>query len=446
MNVLDRRVTLQRRLLHLLLLGPHGDLLRRTIHDLLLLLILTNRLSTMTRVLLDKLDQVAVRALALVGDRVRLVVGPVQAHPRDVRHVLGQVVLHDIHLGDDDVRAARAAAVRLGQRVVYRRQGLAVGAVLAEVVQQDVLGAVEHDVLEAVGHDGGDGPCLHGGDRLGLDDGLEAAGEEVVGEAADVARRQVLGVALGGVGVLGALGAVVDCEGREVLLGAVLEVQVARETGEVGRLGRRECQPPLELLGQRSQLVHDRPPVVVGSREDEGGGAVVARDVVAPGAVAELADQRGVGGLGERLDGLDILDVALVNLLALAVGLVHNDRGEADTCSGGGVRVKSHADREVLVELLGGGPERALGDCVFRVEVAHQDDLLLLLLKERIMDRLGGKRVDGGEHLLLHKVNNAGIRLAGRHHWLSRRLGLFMFLTQKISLVHHIRDTAHGPP
>lgn len=405
--MLDWSDALQRLLMDVIR-SPHRDLLRPTVHHLLLL---PNRLSTVTGALLDELDQVAVCALALVGDRVGLVVSPVEPHPRDVRHVLGQVVLHDVHLGDDDVRAA---AVCRREGVVDGRQGLAVGAVLAEVVQQDVLGAVEHHVLEAVGHDGGDGPGLQGGDRLGLDDGLEAAGQEVVGEAADVAGRQVLGAALGAVGVLAALGAVVDGEGREVLLGAVLEVQVAREPGKVGRLGRGEGQPALELLGQGPQLVGDGAAVVVEAREDEGGGAVVARDVVAPGAVAELANQRGVGGLGEGLDGLDVLDVALVNLLALAVGLVHDNRWEPDTCLRSSIRVESYTDGEVLVELLGGGPERPLGDRVICVKVAHQDDLLLLLLEEGIMERLGGKRVDASEHLLLYKVDNARIRSASR--------------------------------
>lgn len=410
MDVLDGRDALQRLLMNIIR-SAHGDLLRPTVHHLLPL---ANRLSAMAGALLDELDQVAVCALALVRDGVRLVVSPVEPHPRDVRHVLGQVVLHDVHLGDDDVGAA---AVCGRQGVVHGRQGLAVGAVLAEVVQQDVLGAVEHHVLEAVGHDGGDGAVLDRGDRLGLDDGLEAAGQEVVCEAADVAGREVLGAALGGVRVLAALGAVVDGEGGEVLLGAVLEVQVAREPGKVGRLGGREGQPALEPLGQGPQLVGDGAAVVVEAREDEGGGAVVARDVVAPGAVAELADQRGVGGLGEGLDGLDVLDVALVNLLALAVGLVHDNRGESDSCFRGGVRVESYTDGEVFVELLGGGPERALSDRIICIKIADQDDLLLLLLEEGIMERLGGKGVDSSEHLLLYKVDNARIRLVSHSEW-----------------------------
>lgn len=47
------------------------------------------------------------------------------------------------------------------------------------------------------------------------------------------------------------------------------------------------------------------------------------------------------------------------------------------------------------------------------------------------MDRLGGKRVDGGEHLLLHEIDNAGIRLAGRSQGVLRSWACSCYLRRR---------------
>lgn len=362
---------------------------------------LMETLNMMRAVVLDKIHQVLDGTVAYVDRCGALVAGLVELDERHVRDVLGNVVLDDVHLGNDDLLGAVRGAVHAGQGLVHGSQGAAVRAVLPEVVQQDILARVHDHIVVVVGHHRGDGAVVRRRDRLGLDAGLQPAGHKVLDERADGG-----GIHAPAVGELLLGGALVDAKGREIGVVVDGQVQVAREAGKVGDLGRRELERAGVLFGERPQLGGEPLAVGVGLGKDETGRTTGPFDVLAPGIRAHLPNERLVAVLGKRLDGVD-LPRLVKDRLAVVLGAVQHDRRKGHPGGLRGGQVRGDAEGEILMQLFCGGEEGGVGCGIGAVNVTDDHDLAALLEEETVMGLLVAQDGDGGEDLFRHELHDA---------------------------------------
>lgn len=296
-------------------------------------------------------------------------------------------------------------------------------------LEQHVFVRVDYHILVVLrDHDGDGAGFLLLGDRLALDRGLEAPGDEVGDEFADLLLAEVGGGALGGVGELLVLLRVLDGEGGPV---AGFEVEVAGVLAEGFGVDGGEVEPALVRFGDGFEGFGEGFALLGGLGEDVGEGDAGLRVKVLVSARCEVEDvwrrrdtyshvasirlrshvsnQRRARRLGEVHDGV-LGEALLERVLALVKRLVEHDGRLLHALGLGNLRIRHGAKQEAVPQLIGGLGESAVAALVVGGKEADQHDLVrhLELFQDILAEHLAHAR-----QALLGHVGDDGLRLAG---------------------------------
>lgn len=359
----------------------------------------------MRALLLHESNKILHGPVTRVRDRAALVTSLVQLDEWYIWNVLKQIILHDVDLGNRNPIRTIGAAVHARKSLVHGVHRIAVGAVLAVEIEEDVLIAVQHNLLVRLGDHDAYGAIVGIWYGLRLDGWLETASSEASNKGIHICLGEGTFALVKRVLLL--LGAIKDSQGGEGAVGRLsLEMEISGEALEVGYLGGRELDGACMILCDRSEKVLQGLAILIGLVENEHGGSVRARNVLAPRLGARLTNQRLEARLGKILDSVDV--PALVeDHLAFAIGLVQHKGRERDASCLGRLGVCGHADGEILVELFRRSGKYIARGCVVVVKVPDKYDLRFFLEKEIIMLLLVSKIGDSGKELLGHEVDDS---------------------------------------
>jgi hypothetical protein len=193
-------------------------------------------------VLGDEGGEVLNSAGTAVLDGLTLAVGGEELDGRETLDLVGNVVGGGIDLGDGDL--VGVGLEHLTQLLVLGSKGLAVTAPGGVELDQDILVGVHDNLVVVLGNNDGDGAVVLLGDGVGLDAGVDLAGNEFVEELADLLLGEVSALE----GVLLVLRGVLDGESGPL---ADLEVEVTSVLTESRGVNGSKVDLALVLLGDR---------------------------------------------------------------------------------------------------------------------------------------------------------------------------------------------------
>jgi hypothetical protein len=220
------------------------------------------RINAILAILLDKCGEILNSTATRVEDWSVLLSGNEELDGREALDVIWNIVGGGIDLGNDNLVAEWLE--ELTELVVLGRESLAVSAPWGIELNQDILLLIENNVLVVVGNDNGDWAILRLWNRLALDAGLDAAGDELVNESSDGLGSDFLGLVKG---ILFVLDGVLDGKGRPL---ANLEIEV---TGVLAKGLGIDCSKVdlgAVLLGNGLQLLGEGSAFFFGFSEDVG--------------------------------------------------------------------------------------------------------------------------------------------------------------------------------
>ena len=171
-----------------------------------------------------------------------LAVGGVELDGREALNLIGNVVKSSIDLGDGDL--VGEGLVHLTELLVLGSKRLAVTAPGSVELDQDILVGVHDNFVVILGDNNGDGTVVLLGDGLGLDAGVDLAGDKVVKELGNLLCGEVSALE----GELLVLLSVLDGESGPL---ADLEVEVASVLTKGLCVDGGEVDLALVLLGDR---------------------------------------------------------------------------------------------------------------------------------------------------------------------------------------------------
>lgn len=304
----------------------------------------------------------------------------------------GEVVGSGIELGNDNVRSL----VGLSELLVDGGQALAVAAPGGVELNQNVLVLV---VLDNLGVSGGDndldGAVVLLGNSLGLDRGLDSAGQDILSQLLHLLNSELTLLVQG---ELGAGDDVLDTKSGPLLL----QVDVGSVGAELGGVNVSEVHLALEGLGDGLNLGAVLG-ALLGSGEEEVGEGETRIHVAGIVVGSDLIH----GGDGVLLDELDQglgIEGTVQDVLALIELLEKNNSG-----SGSDLVAGLDDTKDVVVAVDLGNALELLASLIALGEDTDDDNLVGL---GEGLEGLGGEVRDWGEVLLL-EVGDDGIGLTG---------------------------------
>lgn len=177
-----------------------------------------------------------------VLDGLTLSMGGEELDGRETLDLVGNVVGGGIDLGDSDL--VRVGLEQLTELLVLGSKGLAVTAPGGVELNQDILVGVHDNLVVVLGNNDGDGAVVLLGDGVGLDAGVDLAGNERVKELSNLLLGEVSALE----GELLVLLGVLNGEGGPL---ANLEVEVTSVLAECLGVNSSKVDLALVLLGDR---------------------------------------------------------------------------------------------------------------------------------------------------------------------------------------------------
>ena len=203
---------------------------------------LNSGVNLVATVLTDESSEILNSAGTAVLNGLGLAVGGVELDGREALNLIGNVVKSSIDLGDGDL--VGEGLVHLTELLVLGSKRLAVTAPGSVELDQDILVGVHDNLVVVLGDNNGDGTVVLLGDGLGLDAGVDLAGDKVVKELGNLLCGEVSALE----GELLVLLSVLDGESGPL---ADLEVEVASVLTEGLCVDGGEVDLALVLLGDR---------------------------------------------------------------------------------------------------------------------------------------------------------------------------------------------------
>ena len=203
---------------------------------------LNSGVNLVATVLTDESSEILNSAGTAVLNGLGLAVGGVELDGREALNLIGNVVKSSIDLGDCDL--VGEGLVHLTELLVLGSKRLAVTAPGSVELDQDILVGVHDNFVVILGDNNGDGTVVLLGDGLGLDAGVDLAGDKVVKELGNLLCGEVSALE----GELLVLLSVLDGESGPL---ADLEVEVASVLTEGLCVDGGEVDLALVLLGDR---------------------------------------------------------------------------------------------------------------------------------------------------------------------------------------------------
>ena len=203
---------------------------------------LNSGVNLVATVLTDESSEILNSAGTAVLNGLGLAVGGVELDGREALNLIGNVVKSSIDLGDCDLIGE--GLVHLTELLVLGSKRLAVTAPGSVELDQDILVGVHDNFVVILGDNNGDGTVVLLGDGLGLDAGVDLAGDKVVKELGNLLCGEVSALE----GELLVLLSVLDGESGPL---ADLEVEVASVLTKGLCVDGGEVDLALVLLGDR---------------------------------------------------------------------------------------------------------------------------------------------------------------------------------------------------
>ena len=203
---------------------------------------LNSGVNLVATVLTDESSEILNSAGTAVLNGLGLAVGGVELDGREALNLIGNVVKSSIDLGDCDL--VGEGLVHLTELLVLGSKRLAVTAPGSVELDQDILVGVHDNFVVILGDNNGDGTVVLLGDGLGLDAGVDLAGDKVVKELGNLLCGEVSALE----GELLVLLSVLDGESGPL---ADLEVEVASVLTKGLCVDGGEVDLALVLLGDR---------------------------------------------------------------------------------------------------------------------------------------------------------------------------------------------------
>lgn len=203
---------------------------------------LNSGVNLVATVLTDESSEILNSAGTAVLNGLGLAVGGVELDGREALNLIGNVVKSSIDLGDCDL--VGEGLVHLTELLVLGSKRLAVTAPGSVELDQDILVGVHDNFVVILGDNNGDGTVVLLGNGLGLDAGVDLAGDKVVKELGNLLCGEVSALE----GELLVLLSVLDGESGPL---ADLEVEVASVLTKGLCVDGGEVDLALVLLGDR---------------------------------------------------------------------------------------------------------------------------------------------------------------------------------------------------